>query len=104
MAIESSLMSGPARELFTRITSDSDRFTNAMIDFITRLYPTTKKTSRLFDKIIWELCLELLAYILDEIIKARNGFLTQVKHSPLTFCGVCYKREKFSSVTSLTTS
>jgi hypothetical protein len=85
MAIKSSLMSGPARELCTLITSDSDRFANALIDFITRLYPTTKKTLGLSDKVIWDLCLELLAYILDEIVKVRNGFSNTGKAQPAYF-------------------
>jgi hypothetical protein len=85
MAIESSVMSGPARELCTRITSDSDRFANALIDYITRLYPTTKKTSGLSDEVVWELCLELLAYILDEIVKVRNGFSDAGEAQPAYF-------------------
>jgi hypothetical protein len=86
MAIESSTeMSSQGRELCTRITADSERFANALIDFITRLYPTTKKTSGLSDNVIWELCIELLSYILDEIVKARNGFSDAGEAQPAYF-------------------
>jgi ferric iron reductase protein FhuF len=78
-------MTAAARELCTRITSDSDRFATSLIDFITRLYPTTKKTSGLSDEVIWELCIELLAYILDEIVKARNGFSDAGEAQPAFF-------------------
>jgi hypothetical protein len=85
MSIENSDMTPQARELCTRVTSDSERFAMSLIEFITRLYPTTKKTSGPSDEVIWELCIELLSYILDEIVKARNGFSDAGEAHPAYF-------------------
>jgi hypothetical protein len=64
MSIESSEMTSQARELCTRMTS---------------------KTSGLSDEVIEELCIKLLAYILDEIVKAHNGFSDAGEAQPAYF-------------------
>ena len=68
-----------------RLLTDSEKFVNQLLDFITRFYTQYHKVSGMSKDSLWDLCLEILAHILTEIARVRNAYVDAAASNPSLF-------------------
>ena len=97
-------MTGEGEKFCNRLLADSEPFVTKLIEFITDFYKKHRLSLGLSEDTLWEICMEILAYIIDEIGPARNQVVDPAQeHLELYFWGML-QGGKFNSVTWTTTS
>jgi hypothetical protein len=55
------------------------------VSYITKLHQSTMIASGLQPEIMWEICIEIIAHIIDEIVAARNCYSDSGEQNPAYF-------------------
>lgn len=73
----------------SRMLVDSERFVTKLLEFITNFYKKHLKSSGLAEDTLWNICVEIIGYILKEISTARNHVVnTAQTHPAMYFWGM----------------
>lgn len=67
-------LSGDGRELCSQITDDSKDFALALVTHISEFYENIRAISALPAAEVWEICLETLAHVLQDLVSVRNFY------------------------------
>lgn len=66
----------------SRLMADSDRFVSSFVSFLTKFYQTYLKVSGMKDTALWDLCLEIMAHIVEELARVRNCYVDSAATRP----------------------
>ena len=75
-------ISDEGRSFCIQLISDLSRFVSQFVEFISKFYAITLKTSGMSEGALWELCLEIIAHVIDEIATVRNVHVDRASEEP----------------------